>query len=262
MLPLYTKAFLGYNYSMTHKCRQGVILSAGIGSRLEKHGEDMPKSLFRFNNKSLLVRNVELMFSMGIEQVIVVGGYKIDMICDELKYFKNVLIVENKEYKDTQTCYSMSLAYDFIDECFIQTEGDFVFEKRAMKELLRSSGNSMVHSEYRNTHSVSVPQFEGGRLINFNRDLKYRNGIQQPPNFTGPSHFTKDMLKDMKYYDQLNNNSLLYEEAVALAVSKENIPLSMLYIPETRYWDLNVEEDFENVSSLINTLDEEVLRTN
>jgi hypothetical protein len=54
----------------------------------------------------------------------------------------------------------------------------------------------------------------------------------------------------------------LYEEAVAMAVSKESIPLSMLYIPGLRYWDLNVKEDYNNVKSLINTLDEKVLKTN
>jgi choline kinase len=151
----------------------------------------------------------------------------------------------------------MSLAYPFISDCFIQTEGDLVFEEKALKELLKSSANTMVHSGYRDTNSVSVPQFDNGRLINFNRGLEYRNGLQQPPNFTGPSHFTKEMLGFMKYYNELNSYTLLYEEAVAMAVSKESVPLSMLYIPGLRYWDLNFKEDYDNVKNLINTLDEE-----
>jgi choline kinase len=242
---------------MTHKCKQGVILAAGVGSRLGKHGEDMPKSLYQFNNKSLLRRNVDLMISRGIENIIVIGGYKIDMICDELKYYNNVIIVENKEYETTQTCYSMGLAYEFIEDCFIQTEGDLVFEEKAIDQLLKNSGNSMVHSEYRDTNSISVPHFDNGKLMYFERGVEYRTGNQQPPNFTGPSHFTKEMLALMINEDAQRKNSLFYEEAVALSIFNNKIPLSICYIPELRYWDLNKIEDYKNVERLINTLDGE-----
>jgi choline kinase len=244
---------------MVHKCSQAVILAAGMGKRLES---DIPKCLYSFNGRTLIERNIDIMIKHGVKKVIVIGGYKFEMLEDHLKRYKNVILINNLEYDKYQTTQSMSLAYPFISDCFIQTEGDLVFEEKALKELLKSSGNTMVHSGYKDTHSVSVPQFENGRLVNFNRGVEYRNGLQQPPNFTGPSHFTKEMLGFMKHYNQINNYTLLYEEAVAMAVSKESIPLSMLYIPGLRYWDLNVKEDYNNVKSLINTLDEKVLKTN
>jgi choline kinase len=239
---------------MVHKCSQAVILAAGMGKRLES---DIPKCLYSFNGKTLIERNIDLMMKNGVKEVIVIGGYKFEMLEDHLKGYKNVILVNNLEYNKYQTTQSMSLAYPFISDCFIQTEGDLVFEEKALKELLKSSANTMVHSGYKDTHSVSVPQFENGMLVNFTRGIEYRNGVQQPPNFTGPSHFTKEMLGFMKNYNQINNYTLLYEEAVAMSVSKESIPLSMLYIPGLRYWDLNVKEDYDNVKSLINTLDEE-----
>jgi len=239
---------------MVHKCSQAVILAAGMGKRLES---DMPKPLYSFNGRTLIERNIDMMIKNGVKEVIVIGGYKFEMLEDHLKRYDNVTLINNLEFDKYQTTHSMSLAYPFISDCFIQTEGDLVFEEKALKELLKSSANTMVHSGYRDTNSVSVPQFDNGRLINFNRGLEYRNGLQQPPNFTGPSHFTKEMLGFMKYYNELNSYTLLYEEAVAMAVSKESVPLSMLYIPGLRYWDLNFKEDYDNVKNLINTLDEE-----
>lgn len=242
---------------MTHKCNQGLILAAGRGTRLGKYGDSQPKSLYKFNGKSLLIRNIDMMIKNGIQEVIVIAGYKIDMIREELKDYKNIRIIENKHYEDTSTAYSMGLAYDYIENCFIQTEGDLVFEEKAMKELLKNSGNAGIHSEYRKTNSVSVPQFENGKLIYFTRELKYRSGIQQPPNYTGPSHFTKEMLKFIKQEDLKKGNELYYEEAVALSIFNNNIPFSFISVPLLRYWDLNKIEDYEKVKELINTLDEE-----
>lgn len=241
-----------------HKCNQALILAAGIGKRLS---EDKPKSLIEFNGKTLLERKIDIFNKYGFEEIFVVVGYKAEMIADVVVKYDNVTMVYNPHYKESQTMESISAAAPYIKDCCVQTEGDLVFEPAVIKELLLNSSNSMVHSEIKETNSVSIPHFSKGKLVGFRREPRYRTGIQQPPNFVGPSHFTKQMLESMTKYNIENDYQLLYEEAVAKAVELDSIPLSILYYPKLRYWDLNKKDDFEKVESLIKTLDEEASLT-
>lgn len=239
---------------MMHKCNQALILAAGAGRRL---GSDKPKCLVEFNGKTLLDRKIEMFKNKGFKEIIIVVGYKAEMIEKAVKKYKNVTLVYNSHYEEGQTMESISAALPYIKYCCVQTEGDLTFDPKVIDELLLNSSNAMVHSEIQETNSVSVPHFVSGKLKGFRRETKYRNGIQQPPNFVGPSHFTKNMLELMTKHNIENDYQLLYEEALAKAVEINSIPLSILYYPNLRYWDLNKKEDFEKVKNLINMLDEE-----
>lgn len=237
-----------------HKCNQALILAAGMGKRLS---EDKPKSLIEFNGKTLLERKIDIFNKHGFKEIIIVVGYKAEMIEEATSKYNNVTLVYNPYYEQGQTMESISAALPYIKYCCVQTEGDLVFDPAVMEEVLSNSSNVMVHSEIKETNSVSIPHFTNGKLVGFRRESEYRTGIQQPPNFVGPSHFTKQMLDSMTKYNVENNYQLLYEDAVAKAVGLDSIPLSILYYPNYRYWDLNKQDDFEKVENLINTLDEE-----
>ena len=64
---------------------QVVVLAGGIGSRLRPWTNDIPKPLLPMLDATLLERVVEGVPSDLVDEVIVAGGYKIDMIRD---YFR------------------------------------------------------------------------------------------------------------------------------------------------------------------------------
>ena len=64
---------------------QVVVLAGGIGSRLRPWTNDIPKPLLPMLDSTLLERVVEGVPSDLVDEVIVAGGYKIDMIRD---YFR------------------------------------------------------------------------------------------------------------------------------------------------------------------------------
>lgn len=242
---------------MIHKCRQALILAAGQGKRLEKYGEEKPKSLYEFNGKSLIERKVEIFNDFGVQEIFIVVGYKAEMFEGVAKKYQNVSLIYNPEYKQTQTMESISLAVPYIKHCCIQTEADLTFDPKVLNELMRNSSNSMVHCEIQETNCITVPHFVNGKLSGYKREKEFRTGIQEPPNFVGPSHFTKKMLEAMSKYNAENDKQLLYEESAAIASSSDSIPLSILYYPNYRFWDLNKPEDFEPMEKIIKMLDVE-----
>lgn len=217
----------------------------------------MPKSLFEFNGKTLLDRKIEVFNKYNFEEIIIVVGYKAEMIEEAVKKYDNVTLVYNPYYEKSQTMESISAALPYIKYCCVQTEADLTFDPKVMNELLLNSSNSMVHCEIQETNCITVPHFVGGRLVKYRREKEYRTGIQEPPNFVGPSHFTKSMLESMTKYNIENDYQLLYEEAAAVASNKDSIPLSILYYPNYKFWDLNKQEDFSKVDKIIKMLDEE-----
>ena len=63
---------------------RGMILAAGLGTRLKPWTDQHPKALAIVNNKSLLQRNIEYLRSYGIKEVIVNVHHFADQIIDTI----------------------------------------------------------------------------------------------------------------------------------------------------------------------------------
>ena len=59
---------------------QVVVLAGGVGSRLRPWTQSIPKPLLPMLDLTLLERVVEAIPTKMIDEVIVAGGYKVDMI--------------------------------------------------------------------------------------------------------------------------------------------------------------------------------------
>lgn len=65
---------------------KAVMLAAGLGTRLYGTGEDQPpKALLRFEGQSLLERHIDILRACGIEELVMVLGYRRDEMEAELK---------------------------------------------------------------------------------------------------------------------------------------------------------------------------------
>ena len=56
--------------------KKAIILSAGQGSRLGHLTDDRPKCLIEFNGRTLLDRQLDALAANGIEEVVVVTGFR------------------------------------------------------------------------------------------------------------------------------------------------------------------------------------------
>ncbi len=64
---------------------KAIMLAAGRGTRLSGHGANQrPKCLLRFGGKSLLSRHIEILRALGIEELVLVVGYRADEVLAEV----------------------------------------------------------------------------------------------------------------------------------------------------------------------------------
>ena len=110
-----------------------IILAAGLGNRLRPFTDEKPKCLVPLVGKSLLERQVSVLNSCGIDDVLVVGGYKAEQIGD-LGYN----LVLNTEYESTNMVWTLFEAKDHFSKQadLVIGYGDIVYEKRVLEDLL------------------------------------------------------------------------------------------------------------------------------
>jgi choline kinase len=236
---------------MNHKCKQAIVLAAGYGSRLNS---EIPKSLHVFNNKTILDYNIEQLIRYGFEDIIVVGGYKINLLRNILQKYSGITLLENKDYLTTGTTNTISKALPYIKDCFMLIEADFLCEDRGLYELSTTSSNSFITTPYSNYGDEAVAVFSNGRFIDVSKDPKYRESLQQVPEYCSPSHLTKNMASLMVEYDKKNGGNLNYYSTMAPVIEESNISISMIYIPKFRWSDIDFKEDIPKMQKYIDSI--------
>ena len=125
----------------------GVILAAGIGSRLKPLTNNCPKCLIQISKKTILEHQIDAYHNAGIKKILIVTGYqskKIEMLIKKKKYH-NIKVIKNDRYKYTNNMYSFYLVSKYLKKNpFILNNGDVVIDKNIIKYLINSSLKSCV----------------------------------------------------------------------------------------------------------------------
>lgn len=112
---------------------KAIHLAAGQGKRLRPITDDKPKPLVELGGESLLERNFETLKRNGVEDQVVVTGYRADKIRE-----LNFETVYNDVYDKTDMVYSLFCAEEEFPENgdLIISYGDIVYEDEVVKSLI------------------------------------------------------------------------------------------------------------------------------
>tara|TARA_B100001250_G_scaffold316693_1_gene279129 strand:- start:1074 stop:1853 length:780 start_codon:yes stop_codon:yes gene_type:complete len=112
---------------------KGIILAAGLGSRLSKYTRDCPKGLLNFLGKSLLEHQIEIMRDLNVEDITIVKGYMADKIeIPKVNYYTNY------KFKETNMVESLFCAKEILEGPCIITYSDVIYEKALLEKVLSS----------------------------------------------------------------------------------------------------------------------------
>lgn len=125
----------------------GVILAAGIGSRLRPITNRLPKCMVEVAGKPILEYQIDAYRKAGIDEIIIITGYEgevIENFCRHIKGIK-IKIIENKDYETTNNMYSFYLAKDEIrSRPFILNNADLVISDVVVEMLINSKYESAI----------------------------------------------------------------------------------------------------------------------
>ena len=124
-----------FNKSQT----KALIIAAGLGSRLKKHTENLPKCMLDFGGKTLLQRQLEAYKKCDIKNISLIKGYK----KDKIKY-KGIKYFENNDYKNNNILNSIFYAEEFIAGNIIISYSDILFDSSVVQRTLESDHDISV----------------------------------------------------------------------------------------------------------------------
>lgn len=115
-----------------------LILAAGYGSRIADVTEN-PKSLLPVNGKPLMDWHFEAWKEVGIRNVVVVTGYKRDILETYLAKFKNdfdIHFAVNEDYRVKGNTYSFYYGLEKVQSNFLLFDADLIYDTNILKKFI------------------------------------------------------------------------------------------------------------------------------
>ena len=210
----------------------GVILAAGMGTRLRPLTDNIPKALLEINDMTLLERMIKNCIDAGMKKFIVLVGYKketVEAICPQIaeKYDIDITILENEKYDVTNTSVSTYIASKYIEENdkddFILVNGDNVVDPEIISRLAECNNTVMIVDNFKELNEesfkliianeslnefIGVSKVVSDDLVQFNRILEEKID-EDPQNYYD---FAYKDLSETTIIDYVLTNGLKWTE--------------------------------------------------
>ncbi len=120
------------------KSVNSIVLAASQGS-LGELTKDIPKTLLKVNNKTILATQIEQFNHVGIKDISVVRGFAKDKVVAS-----NIKTIDNNDFEGSKELYSLNLAKDQLAENTLISFGDIVFRKYILNDLLNDDNDITI----------------------------------------------------------------------------------------------------------------------
>ena len=199
---------------------KAIILAAGRGSRMGKFTKNTHKSLFKINGKSLLNKIVEDLRLLKIKDILIVTGYKSNLIKKDIKdkvrysYFPN--------YKNTNNLQSLLHVKKELNTSFLCLFADLFFDKKIISLLKKNKKDICLAIDtkkvLKNTMRIKLYSH---KIIDIGSEIDVSEGHG---NFIGIAKFSKFGAQKLKKKLNLlkNNHKDYYTEAIKKLIEEKN----------------------------------------
>ena len=144
---------------------KAVILAAGEGRRLRPFTETMPKVMIPIANKPVLEYVFDSLKKSGISEIILVVGYKKEVIMEYFKNYKKIKIKYVVQDKQLGTAHALLQAKKHIKNSFIVVPGDNIIDQKSILKLIQDKSEySLLIKEHSHPSKYGVVFIEKGML--------------------------------------------------------------------------------------------------
>lgn len=126
----------------------GVILAAGMAKRLRPLTDTKPKCLLVVGRRTLLQRTIDAMLQAGIDEFVVVTGYRGEMIRDFITTHypqQTFHFLHNHDYEHNNNIYSLWMAGQVVrGKEFLLMDSDILCDPAAVARIAHEPGSALA----------------------------------------------------------------------------------------------------------------------
>lgn len=223
----------------------GIILAAGLGSRL---GKDKPKGLLLLpNGETILGRQVRLMKEAGIDRIIIIVGFKHDLIEAEISDVEYRL---NERYRETNTAKSLLIGLDGLDENVLWMNGDVIFDEGIVCLISERPENTVLVNKARcGEEEVKYIADQSGIITEISKQVKNAHGEA-----LGINLVTREAVDSFRLaLEQVSDNDY-FEHAIQAMISNGS-RFRELDIGDLNCIEIDFDEDWQAANDMFRDLE-------
>jgi len=232
-----------------------VVAAAGRGSRMLHLGKERPKHLIEINGQPFLYYLLKNLKEAGFDEVIMVIGYKKELMEKFLKTYDNefkITIVNQFEILGDKygTLCPIECVKNIIrrDESFISVYGDNLYSVNDLKKFF-------IDDELTYVSGLKHPEPQKyGVLIKSNQDFLDKI-IEKPTTYvgdlinTGLYKFTPSIFKKLPLIEKSPRGEFELTDAINMLAKEKRVKIKEI----TDYWlDFGKPEDVQTISEFLN----------
>lgn len=230
---------------------QALILAAGRGSRLGSLTADQPKCLLKLGETPLLVRQIEMLQGAGIQDVLIVTGYRREMIELAIRRFRGVRTLFNPFWPLTNVISSAWMGMRELVDSFIYLHADTIFTPMMLENLINSKGDLVLpYDRHECADEEMKVRFEKGRLVEINKTMDARTCDGE---FLGVCRIDRAALDRVRSVveeelDQQRFQSF-FEAVIQVLVDRRLAEVIALEVTGQFWKEIDTEEDLQRARS-------------
>ena len=236
---------------------QAIILAAGMGKRLGNLTESNTKCMVKVNGVSLIDRMLIQLSQIDLSRVILVIGYKGDIlrdyVGDEYRGLK-IEYIENPIYDKTNNIYSLSLAEKELQEDdTLLVESDLIFDDTLFPMIVNDPyPNLALVAKYETWMDGTMVRLdEDNNIVNFVPKKAFRyEDIGSYYKTVNIYKFSKEFLRTqyvpfLNAYTKALGNNEYYEQVLRVITLLDRCELKALPLAGQKWYEIDDVQDLD-----------------
>ena len=228
---------------------QAIIMAAGKGSRLGELTQDKPKSFVEVKGIKLLEYNIALLHAYGIKDILLVTGYKNEMMEELTERIEGIKCIYNPFYEMVNVLGSFYMAQEYLNSDFVYLHADTLCAPEIFEYMLQMDGDIVLPVEHKLCDEEAMKvRTENGQLIEISKQIACEKAEGE---FIGIAKIRENVLADLREASKKlmkeKKFAAYFESAIQELANEAKHPIK-IFPTENYFWgEVDFLEDYRRV---------------
>ncbi len=232
---------------------QAIIMAAGKGNRLGTLTAGNPKSFIEVKGKKLIEYNLELLRHYGVDDIIIVTGYRCEAFEELTINMRNVHLMYNPFYEMVNVLGSFYMGMEALHDDFLYLHADTLCEPAILEKLIQDGADVTLPVEYKRCDEEAMKvRSENGKIVEITKQMPVDVAEGE---FIGIAAFkkvvipalkekTKQLMKEKEF-------TAYFESAIQRLIDEEDFQIKTMPTDGAFWIEIDFPEDYERAVSEI-----------
>lgn len=226
---------------------QAIIMAAGKGSRLGSLTAGNPKSFVEIKGKKLIEYNLQLLQHYGVEEIIIVTGYRSEAFEELTRNMRNVRLMYNPFYEMVNVLGSFYMGMEALHDDFIYLHADTLCEPVIFEKLIELKADVILPVEYKKCDEEAMKiRSEDGKIVEITKQMSLDLAEGE---FIGIAAFRKEVIPALKEKTKQllkeKEFTAYFESAIQRLIDEEDFRIEAVSTQGAFWAEIDFIEDYE-----------------